>query len=110
MEYPRAYKWNIIEYPRIFNDIPFMGLPQEYPYSDFLRRAASQKGLTQGWVGGRVWVWVCVWGGGSYIAQSLSLSLSPPPQTDCGGWRAGRLRHDHQRERLGLGLGLRVKG
>jgi len=23
MEYPRAYKWNIIEYPRIFNDIPF---------------------------------------------------------------------------------------
>jgi len=20
MEYPRAYKWNIIEYPRIFND------------------------------------------------------------------------------------------
>jgi len=32
MEYPRAYKWNIIEYPRIFNDIPFMCLPQEYAY------------------------------------------------------------------------------
>jgi len=38
MEYPRAYKWNLIEYPRIFNDIPFMGLPQEYPYSYSPRR------------------------------------------------------------------------
>jgi len=38
MEYPRAYKWNTIEYPRIFNDIPFMGLPQEYPYSYSPRR------------------------------------------------------------------------
>jgi len=38
MEYSRAYKWNIIEYPRIFNDVPFMGLPQEYPYSYSPRR------------------------------------------------------------------------
>ena len=37
-EYPRAYKWNLIEYPRIFNEIPFMGLPQEYPYSYSPRR------------------------------------------------------------------------
>ena len=27
MEYPQAYKWNIIEYPRIFNDIPFRVKP-----------------------------------------------------------------------------------
>ena len=32
MEYPRAYKWNIIEYP--LKDIIFhLGLPQEYAYS-----------------------------------------------------------------------------
>jgi len=41
MEYPRAYKWDIIEDPRIFNDIPFMGLPREYPYSYSPRRSTK---------------------------------------------------------------------
>jgi len=38
MEYPRAYKWNIIEYPQKYDIIFHLGLPQEYPYSYSPRR------------------------------------------------------------------------
>jgi len=41
MEYPRAYKWNIIEYPLKYNIIFHLGLPQEYPYSYSPRRATT---------------------------------------------------------------------
>ena len=39
MEYPRAYKWNIIEYPLKYDMIFHLGLPQEYAYSYSPRRA-----------------------------------------------------------------------
>ena len=38
MEYPRAYKWNIIEYPLKYDIIFLLGLPQEYAYSYSPRR------------------------------------------------------------------------
>jgi len=38
MEYPRTYKWNIIEYPRKYDIILHLGLPQEYPDSYSPRR------------------------------------------------------------------------
>ena len=38
MEYPRAYKWNIIEYPLKYDIIFHLGLPQEYAYSYSPRR------------------------------------------------------------------------
>ena len=38
MEYPRAYKWNIIEYPLKYDMIFHLGLPQEYAYSYSPRR------------------------------------------------------------------------
>ena len=38
MEYPRAYKWHIIEYPLKYDIIFDLGLPQEYAYSYSPRR------------------------------------------------------------------------
>ena len=38
MEYPRAYKRNIIEYPLKYDIIFHLGLPQEYAYSYSPRR------------------------------------------------------------------------
>ena len=42
MEYPRAYKWNIIEYPLKYDIIFHLGLPQEYAYSYSPRRVGTQ--------------------------------------------------------------------
>ena len=38
MEYPRAYKWHVIEYPLKYDIILHLGLPQEYSYSYSPRR------------------------------------------------------------------------
>jgi len=41
MQYPPAYKWNIIEYPRKYDIIFHLGLPQEYAYAYSPRRVRS---------------------------------------------------------------------
>jgi len=41
MVFPRAYKWNIIEYPLKYDIVFRLGLPQEYAYSYSPRRVSS---------------------------------------------------------------------
>ena len=42
MEYPRAYKWNIIEYPPKYDVLFHLGFPQEYSYSYSPRRVGRR--------------------------------------------------------------------
>ena len=48
MEYPRAYKWNIIEYPLKYAIIFHLGLPQEYSYSYSPRRLSTHIPMERG--------------------------------------------------------------